>query len=102
MQSVDEFIEQLLIDKGITDLDPEVKEELTKDMKERLLNQIDQDAIMQLSEEKATELASKIDDPSFDQAAMSEFMKNSGVNLTESAAETMLRFRNFYLTSAGE
>ena len=102
MQSVDEFIEQLLIDKGITDLDPEVKEDLTKDMKERLLNQINQDAIMQLSEEKATELASKIDDPSFDEAAMAEFMKNSGVNLTESAAETMLRFRSFYLTSAGE
>ena len=97
MQNIDEFIEQLLIDKGITDVEPDIKEELKEDMKKRLLDQIDRAAIMQLSEEKAAELADKIDDPNFTNEEMTKFMQESGVNLTEVAAETMLQFRNFYL-----
>lgn len=99
MQNVDEFIEQLLADKGITDVEPEVREELVAEMKERLMDQINKAAIMQLSEEKAAELADKIDDPNFTNEQMTEFMQNSGVNLTEVALETMLQFRNFYLES---
>lgn len=101
MQSVDEFIEQLLIDKGITDVEPDIREELKSEMKERLMDQINRAAIMQLSEDKAAELASKVDDPNFTNEQMTEFMQNSGVNLTEVALETMLQFRNFYL-GAGE
>ena len=33
MQSVDEFISQLLNDKGITDLDPETEADLKNEMK---------------------------------------------------------------------
>ena len=97
MQNVDEFIEQLLTDKGITDVEPDVREELVAETKERLMDQINKAAIMQLSEEKAAELANKVDDPNFTNEQMTEFMQNSGVNLTEVALETMLQFRNFYL-----
>ena len=97
MQNVDEFIEQLLADKGITDVEPEVREELVAEMKERLMDQINKAAIMQLSEEKAAELAEKVDDPNFTNEQMTEFMQSSGVNLTEIALDTMLKFRNFYL-----
>lgn len=99
MQSVDEFIEQILTEKGITDLDPEIREELKNDMKNRLLDQIDRAAVMQLSEEKAAELAAKVDDPNFTNDDMTKFMQESGVNLAEVALDTMLRFRNLYLTS---
>lgn len=99
MQSVDEFIESLLVDKGITDVEPEVKAELKKEMTTRLLDQINKAAIMQLSEEKAAELATMVDDPNFTNEKMTEFMQNSGVNLAEVALETMLQFRNFYLSS---
>lgn len=99
MQNIDEFIEQLLIDKGITDVEPEIREELISEMKERLTDQINKAAIMQLSEEKATELAEKVNDPDFTNEQMTEFMQNSGVNLTEVALDTMLQFRNFYLES---
>lgn len=99
MQNIDEFIEQLLIDKGITDVEPEIREELISEMKERLMDQINKAAIMQLSEEKATELAEKVNDPDFTNEQMTEFMQNSGVNLTEVALDTMLQFRNFYLES---
>ena len=97
MQNIDDFIESLLIEKGITDVEPDVREELKNDMKKRLLDQIDKAAIMQLSEEKAAELAQKLDDPDFTNEQMTEFMQNSGVNLAEVALDTMLRFRNFYL-----
>lgn len=97
MQSVDEFIESLLIDKGITDIEPDIKEELKTDMKKRLLDQINRAAVMQLSEEKADELAKLIEDPNFTNEEMTKFMQDSGVNLTEVALDTMLKFRSFYL-----
>ena len=45
MQSVDEFIESLLVDKGITGIEPDVREELKTEMKTRLLDQINKAAI---------------------------------------------------------
>lgn len=97
MQSVDDFIETLLNEKGITEVEPEIRAELKEDMKARLMDQINRAAIMKLSEEKATELAGMVDNPDFNDEKMAEFMKNSGVNLTEVALDTMLQFRNFYL-----
>lgn len=97
MQNIDDFIESLLIEKGITDVEPDVKAELKNEMKSRLLDQIDKAAVMQLSEEKADELAKLVEKPDFGNEQMAEFMQKSGVNLTEVALETMLQFRNFYL-----
>ena len=97
MQSVDEFIESILNDKGITDVEPDIRNELKEDMKQRLLDQINKAAIMQLSEEKAAELSNLVDDPEFNNDKMAEFIQNSGVNLTEVTLDTMLRFRGFYL-----
>lgn len=97
MQNIDDFIENLLMKKGITDIEPDVKEDLKNDMKKRLLDQIDKAAVMQLSEEKADELARLVENPDFTNEKMAEFMQKSGVNLTEVALDTMLKFRNFYL-----
>lgn len=99
MQNIDDFIESLLNDKGITDVDPEIRTELKEDMKKRLMDQINKAAIMKLSEEKATELAELVDDPNFTDEKMTKFMQDSGVNLTEVALDTMLKFRSFYLGS---
>ncbi|MBQ3432957.1 hypothetical protein IJG22_01515 [Candidatus Saccharibacteria bacterium] len=97
VQSIDDFISQLLVDKGITDLDPEIEADLKEEMKTRLMDQINKAAVMQLSEEKAAELAELIDAPDFTNEKMTEFMQNSGVNLTEITLDTMLRFRSLYL-----
>lgn len=99
MQNVDDFLESLLNDKGITDVDPEIRTELKEDMKKRLMDQINQAAIMELSEEKATELAKLVDTPDFTNEKMTKFMQDSGVNLTKVALDTMLKFRSFYLGS---
>ncbi|MBR3116150.1 hypothetical protein IKF30_02885 [Candidatus Saccharibacteria bacterium] len=97
IQSVDEFISQLLIDKGITDLEPEVEADLKQELKTRLEDQINKAAVMQLSEEKAAELAELIDDPEFTNEKLTDFMQNSGVNLAEVATDIMLQFRSLYL-----
>lgn len=97
IQGTDDFIEQLLKEKGITDIEPDVRAELKEDMKKRLLNQINKTAVIKLNEEKAAELATLVDDPNFTNEQMAEFMKNSGVNLSEVALITILRFRSFYL-----
>lgn len=101
MQSIDDFIESILKEKGITNLEPEVKTELKKDMSERLMDQINKAAIMQLNEEKTAELNKLIDDPNFTTEQMTEFMQNSGVNLTQVTLETMLKFRGLYLGTEG-
>lgn len=97
MQSVDDFIENLLNERGITNVDPEIRAELRAEMKNQLMDQINQAAVMQLSEEKADELAKLVDTPDFTNEKMTEFMQNSGVDLASVTIDTMLRFRNFYL-----
>ncbi|MBO4276729.1 hypothetical protein J5868_03485 [Candidatus Saccharibacteria bacterium] len=99
MQNIDDFLESLLNDKGITDVDPEIRAELKEDMKTRLMDQINKAAILELSEEKAIELADQIDKPDFTNEKLTKFIQDAGVNLTEVALDTMLKFRNFYLGS---
>ena len=98
IQNIDEFIESILNEKGITEVEPDIRNELKEDMKKRLLDQINRAAVMRLNEEKAAELAKLVDDPNFTNEKMAEFMQNSGVNLPEVTLETMLQFRNLYLS----
>ena len=80
MQGVDEFIEQLLQEKDITDLDPETRGELKKEMTERLLDQINKAAIMQLDEEKAAELSDLLDKEDFTNEKMAEFSRDNDID----------------------
>ena len=97
MQEIDNFIDTILKEKGITGLEPDVESDLKAEMSERLLDQINKAAVMELSEEKAAELAELVDKPDFTNEKMTEFMQNSGVNLTNVVADTMIKFRSFYL-----
>ena len=96
MQNIDDFIESLLVDKGI-DVEPDIKEELKNEMKAKLLKEINEAAIRALSEEKAEELAKLVDDPEFTDEKLTEFIQQSGVDLTQITIDTALKFRNFYL-----
>lgn len=97
MQNVDKFLEQLLIDKGITDLDPDVRSDLINEMRSHLMEQINKAAILYLDEQKATELDSLIKNPDFTEEEMSEFMQKSGVDFTKVTLEVMANFRKNYL-----
>lgn len=103
MEKLDEFMESLLNAKGVTDVDPEVRAELKKQMSERLLDQINRNAIMRLSEEKAEELTKLIEsNPNITNEEVTKFIQDAGVDLSDVALSTMVQFRNFYLSGTGE
>ena len=97
MENMDQFIRQILADNGVAGLDDDVMENLVKEMREYLIDQIVAAAISKLPDDKAEELKNKMEDPNFSDEDLQEFMKNSGVDLTQVALNTMLRFRNLYL-----
>ena len=97
MENMDQFIRQILAENGVTGLDEDVMEKLVKEMREYLIDQIDEAAISKLPDDKAEELRNKMEDPNFSDEDLQEFMKNSGVDLAQVALNTMLRFRNLYL-----
>lgn len=101
MQSVDEFMKQLLIDKGISNLEPDVEKELIEEMRDILIDQINKTAISQLDEQKAAELTSLIKSPDFNEEKMTDFMRTSGVDLTKITLEAMANFRSNYLAQGG-
>lgn len=95
--TMDAFIEQLINDKKLPLMRPEVKNELKADLLQQLADQIDRAAIEALPEDKAVELSDKMDDPSFGPEQVAEFLVNSGVDLNQVTLDTMIRFRTFYL-----
>lgn len=97
MENINQFIRQILADNGVTGLDEDVMDNLVAEMREYLINQIDIAAISKLPDDKAEELKSKMEDPNFSDEDLQEFMKNSGVDLTQVALNTMLKFRSLYL-----
>ena len=96
MENVEQFIDQLIDEKDLN-LEDDVRQELKADMINRLLDQIDQASINALPEDKAIELADKLDDPDFTDEQVAEFIRNSGVDLERVALETMVQFRLLYL-----
>ena len=96
MDNVEQFIDQLIDEKDLN-LEDDVRQELKVDMINRLLDQIDAASINALPEDKAIELADKLDDPDFSDDDLTEFMRNSGVDLEQVALETMMQFRLLYL-----
>ncbi len=97
MQNLDDFVEKILVDKGVTDIEPEIRDELKEDMKKRLLDEINRAASMQLSEEQAADLEAKLAEADFTNEDMVKFVEDAGVDLTKVAVDTMLRFRGMYL-----
>ncbi len=96
MENVEQFVDQLIDEKGLG-VEGDVRTELKMDMMERLLDQIDRAAINALPEDKAIELADKLDDENFTDEQVAEYMRNSGLDLERIALETMLQFRLLYL-----
>lgn len=97
MGNVEQFIDQLITDKGVSGLTDEVRAELRTDLTQRLVDQIDRSVINALPEDKAIELSEKLDDDNFGDEQINEFISNSGVDIQRISLETMVKFRELYL-----
>ena len=96
-ESLNAFLEQLLVDKGMTTLTGEVREEVKAGMAERLLDEINRAIIEALPDDKAAELDKLLDDENFGQNEMVDFVRDCGVDVLRITAGTMAQFRSFYL-----
>ena len=97
MQEIRAFIEQLLVDKGITEIDDDVRNRLVDDMSQILMRQIDEAAINSLTDEQADELENKLGSGELADDDIPKFMEEKGLNLQQIALVTMMQFRDFYL-----
>lgn len=97
MEKVREFIDSLLEQKGITDLDEEARERVIGNMTESLLDKIDEAAINALPEDKAVELASGLENGSIKREDVANYMKDAGLDLEKISFDTMMIFRDLYL-----
>lgn len=97
MQKLNEFIEKLLEEKGISIPDEEIKKQTVADMREKLETEINRAVITALPEEKAKDLASKIDNPDFKSEDVAKFIQDSGVDVAKITEDTLERFRKLYL-----
>ena len=52
---------------------------------------------MELPDEKLDELNNLMDTEGFGDEGMQDFLRNSGVNIEKITAETMMKFKAFYL-----
>ncbi len=94
MEKIEEFCEKLVREKGL-ELDEEEMNEVKRDMAGRLLAQIQRAEIDALSEEKAKELAEKIDE--MEPSEIEQFVVDAGVDVEEEAITVMMQFRNLFL-----
>lgn len=97
MEQVSQFMDSLLEEKGITDLDDETRETLKRDMIERLMNQIDTALVNALPEDKLTEFNERINDPDFSNDDATQFFVDAGLDVQRIALQTMIEFRMLYL-----
>lgn len=97
MQNIDEFLDSLLTEKGIVDVDPEVREGIHEDLKIELYKHINRAAVSRLSEEKIAELDKLAEDENFKNEQLWEFVQNAGVDLNAEAQNVMEKFRQLYL-----
>ena len=100
MEQIHEFMNQLLTDKGITGIEDDVRQRLIEDMTTMLLDQIDQNAIAALPDDKADELNAKLESGELKDEQVADFMAEAGVDLQQISLTTMIQFRELYLGTA--
>jgi hypothetical protein len=98
---LDRFINQILDEKQLSGVTPEVRVQLVADLKERLLDQINRALITALPEEKIVEFNLLLDDETASDEAIRQFITNSGVDVQKVTLQTMLRFSELYLGRQG-
>lgn len=93
---LDSFIKEIIDQKEFPGLTPEVKVQLSADLREKLIDQINRNLIAAMQDEKVEEFDHLIDSGA-DDVALQRFIADSGVNVPQVTLATMVAFRNLYL-----
>lgn len=98
LPSLQVFIEGLIKEKGLEDLDPEILTQLKEDLQKRLENIINATILENLPSEKLPEFEKLLDSGADDEMIQS-FCRENIPNLDEVIAKALLDFRRSYLVS---
>jgi hypothetical protein len=102
MDQLDAFIKEIIDTKQLPGITEEAKAGLAEEMRERLLDQINRALIDSLPDDKVEALSQLLDGDTVDDAQIQAFVADSGVNVEEVTAKTMIAFRALYLQGPGE
>ena len=91
------YMESLLIEKGLGDLDDEAKQDMIAQMKERAVDLINYSIVEALPEGKVEELSSKIEQGEDGNALMNAAIEEAGIDTGKITDEALKKFRELYL-----
>lgn len=94
---IDQFIGQILDEKGLATENPEVRQMMVADMRTSVMEQIDRAMINALTPAQADQLSDMMDDPSATEVQVQQFFANAGLDGQKIALDTMMKFREYYL-----
>ena len=93
--TLDAFAARLLSEKGLEGLDPDVKEQVTKDLANRLADRVNAAILENLPREKMSEFNALLDED--DEAKLQSFISTSIPHGSEVIAQALMSFRETYL-----
>jgi hypothetical protein len=95
MKNIDEFVDRLVEDKGITGKDPEVMDQIKKDLSERIYDQVNAMILRNIPEDALEGFSESLDKSDEDaQAYALKYIPD----MNEKVAEVLLTFKSMYLS----
>lgn len=94
---MDAFLEGLLIEKDLGEMDDDTRKEMLADLKERLYEFINRAILESLPEEKLAEINNMIDNNTITSEILNKKVEESGIDATKITIEAMDKFREVYL-----
>lgn len=99
--NLDKFIDEIIDARQLPGLTPEVRVQVHADLMNQLHEQINAALVRALSPDKLDQLNELLDDAAVSDETLMQFIEQAGVDTKKIAADTMLRFRDLYLSATG-
>jgi len=93
---LDKFVEKLVIEKGLSDLDPEVRKEMESMLRERLDSTIFSELVVALSADQQEEFEKLLEKPATADESQA-FFERSIPDYANFLAGILVKFRRLYL-----
>lgn len=99
---LDLFVDQLMKDKGMTELSEDIRKEIHDDLKEKLVFQVNRAVVSALPDEKLDELNTKLDAGEVSEEEMMKIVTEAGIDTDAIVQKTLEDFREVYLGEGDE
>ncbi len=96
------FANGLLVEKGLSKVEPDVREQMVNDLLERINAFIDRAVLESLPAEKLEELDKMLDAGTATEEKIAELVRVSGVNTEEMITDALAKFHDIYLGNSKE